>query len=75
MGGVIKDDRHSYKSLEVKQYLVKAKFETGVCGVGGGRGYVGDWPPHDIAIPNIVWCMYGNNQGSVGGVYYAMVVQ
>ena len=54
MGGVIKDDRHSYKSLEVKQYLVKAKFETGVCGVGGGRGYVGDWPPHDIAITSIV---------------------
>jgi len=33
-----------------------------------GRVWVRDWPLHDIAITNIVWCMA--YKGSVGGGAY-----
>ena len=44
---------------------------TGTAG-GGGE----DWPLHDIAITNIVWCIYSiHTWGRVSGVYCAVVVQ
>jgi len=53
--GQLKGDWFVHKSLELKEYLVKAKLGI-ACGVPTRRWPRG-WPLHDITITYSVWCM------------------